>query len=137
MKEIFINPDKKDWPEILQRPVLDSSSLEVKVSAILADVKLNGDAAVKKYTVNFDGVELNELGVTLAEMDEAAQMVSDDLKAAILVAKNNIEKFHLAQVQQAVQIETTPGVLCWRNSVAIQKVGLYIPGGTAPLFSTL
>ena len=137
MKEIFINPDKKDWPKILQRPVLDSSSLEVKVSAILADVKLNGDAAVKKYTVNFDGVELNELGVTLAEMDEAAQMVSDDLKAAILVAKNNIEKFHLAQVQQAVQIETTPGVLCWRNSVAIQKVGLYIPGGTAPLFSTL
>jgi histidinol dehydrogenase len=137
MEKIFINPEQKDWNNILQRPVFDSKALEGTVSAILTDVKLNGDAAIKKYAAKFDSVELDDLRVSEAEIEEAILMVSDELKAAILVAKNNIEKFHVAQLQHAEQIETTKGVLCWRKPIAIQKVGLYIPGGTAPLFSTL
>ena len=137
MEKIFINPEQKDWKGILQRPAFDSKVLEATVSEILTDVKLNGDGAVKKYVAKFDGVALDNLKVSAAEIEEAALMVSDELKAATLLAKNNIEKFHLAQVQAVDQIETTKGVLCWRKSIAIQKVGLYIPGGTAPLFSTL
>ncbi|MEP7144067.1 MAG: histidinol dehydrogenase [Ferruginibacter sp.] len=137
MEKIFINPEEKAWSGILQRPAFDSKALEDKIAAILADVKLNGDEAVKKYAAQFDKAELDELEVSEAEIKEAVSMVSDELKAAIQVAKNNIEKFHLSQAQEVVQIETTQGVICWRKSIAIQKVGLYIPGGTAPLFSTL
>ena len=137
MEEIFINPDQKDWPVILRRPVLDSRSLEDTVSAILANVKLNGDDAVKKYTARFDQVTLNSLRVSEEEIKEAIGLVNDELKEAIGIAKKNITQFHAAQEQLVQQIETTPGVVCWRRSVAIQKVGLYIPGGTAPLFSTL
>ena len=137
MENVFINPEQKDWADILKRPVLNSKDLEETVSAILADVKENGDASVKKYIAKFDGVHLNDLRVSEAEIAAAALLVSDELKEAILVAKNNIEKFHQAQVSDIVKIETTTGVVCWRKSVAIQKVGLYIPGGTAPLFSTL
>ncbi|MEO7766555.1 MAG: histidinol dehydrogenase [Ferruginibacter sp.] len=137
MEQIFINPDQSEWNSILQRPVYDSISLEDTVSAILTDVKLNGDKAIKKYTLKFDLVELKDLRVSDAEISRAISMVSDELKTAISEAKINIEKFHIAQVQPVQQIETTPGVLCWRKSVPIQKVGLYIPGGTAPLFSTL
>ncbi|MEJ7588963.1 MAG: histidinol dehydrogenase [Ferruginibacter sp.] len=137
MQKIFINPDQKDWSDILQRPSFDSRELEAIVSTILADIKLNGDEAIKKYAAKFDGVELNEFSVSETEIDEAVKQVPDDLKAAILIAKNNIEKFHKAQLQPAERIETTRGVWCWRKSVAIQKVGLYIPAGTAPLFSTL
>ncbi|WP_394766808.1 histidinol dehydrogenase [Ferruginibacter sp.] len=137
MEQIFINPLKKEWKEILRRPAFDSSSLESIVSPILLDVKQNGDTAIKKYAAKFDGVVLNQLKVSEKEISDAVKLVSEDLKAAIAIAKNNIAVFHVAQKEVAKQIETTTGVVCWRKSVAIQKVGLYIPGGTAPLFSTL
>jgi histidinol dehydrogenase len=136
-KQVIINPAKSDWQQLLQRPILDTAMLEEKVAGILADVKSNGDAAVKKYASLFDGVALNELKVSPAEIEAAAAKVDDELKAAIGIAKNNITAFHTAQKEAIQKIETTPGVVCWRKSVAIQKVGLYIPGGTAPLFSTL
>ncbi len=135
--EILINPEKNKWPQLLQRPSLDTSALEEKVLAILKDVQLNGDGAVKKYAAQFDGVALNELKVSAEEMEEAIATVDDNLKAAIAIAKDNIIKFHEAQKEGVTTIETTPGVACWRKSLAIEKVGLYIPGGTAPLFSTL
>ncbi len=135
--EIYINPEKNKWQQLLQRPVFDTSSLEKIVTVILEDVKLNGDAAAKKYALQFDGVELNDLKVSPKEIDEAIALVDDNLKAAIAIAKNNILKFHEAQKETVKQIETTSGVVCWRKAVAIEKVGLYIPGGTAPLFSTL
>ncbi len=135
--EIYINPEKNKWRQLLQRPVFDTSSLEKIVTVILEDVKLNGDAAAKKYALQFDGVELNDLKVNPKEIDEAIALVDDNLKAAIAIAKNNILKFHEAQKETVKQIETTSGVVCWRKAVAIEKVGLYIPGGTAPLFSTL
>ncbi len=135
--EIFINPKREEWPQLLQRPVFDNSALEEKVSAILKDVKLNGDAAVKKYAAQFDGAALNELKVSTKEIEAAIAAVDDNLKAAVAIAKNNIIKFHEAQKETVTKIETTAGVVCWRRSVAIEKVGLYIPGGTAPLFSTL
>ena len=137
MEKIYLNPEQKDWSEILQRPAFDSRALEGTVAAILADVKNDGDEAIKKYAAKFDGVELNDLRVSEAEIEAAVLLVEEELKASILLAKRNIEKFHAAQARQEEQIETTEGVLCWRKSVAIQKVGLYIPGGTAPLFSTL
>ena len=137
MEKVFINPLKAQWKEILQRPAFDSSSLESIVSPILLDVKLHGDDALKKYAVKFDGVAPEELKVSEAEILEANGLVSDELKAAIDIAKNNITVFHEAQKEVTKQIETTAGVVCWRKSIAIQKVGLYIPGGTAPLFSTL
>jgi histidinol dehydrogenase len=135
--QIINNPPQTEWPQLLQRPAMDTASLEDKVASILADVKSNGDAAVKKYAAMFDGVELNELKVSPAEIEAAALLVDDELKAAISIAKNNITAFHTAQKEAAQKIETMPGVVCWRKAVAIQKVGLYIPGGTAPLFSTL
>ena len=137
MKNLFNNPPSTDWDLILKRPAFDSSQLEESVSKILLDIKLNGDEAVKKYALKFDGIELNELLVSEDEIKAAESLVSDDLKAAIAIAKQNIEKFHFSQVQEVERIETTPGVICWRKSVGIQKVGLYIPGGSAPLFSTL
>jgi histidinol dehydrogenase len=137
MEQVFINPLKKEWKEILRRPAFDSSSLESIVSPILLDVKQNGDTAIKKYAAKFDGVVLNQLKVSEEEISDAVKFVSEDLKSAIAIAKNNITVFHDAQKEVAKQIETTTGVVCWRKSIAIQKVGLYIPGGTAPLFSTL
>ena len=137
MKNLFNNPPSTDWDLILKRPAFDSSQLEESVSKILLDIKLNGDEAVKKFALKFDGIELNELLVSEDEIKAAESLVSDDLKAAIAIAKQNIEKFHFSQVQEVEKIETTPGVICWRKSVGIQKVGLYIPGGSAPLFSTL
>lgn len=135
--QIFINPERRIWQQILQRPGFDYKQLEAKVSSILKDVKLNGDDAVKKYTASFDGVEINEFAVTEAEITAAIAQVDDHLKAAIELAMKNITAFHLAQREEINKIETTAGVFCWRKSVAIEKVGLYIPGGTAPLFSTL
>ncbi|HOZ80577.1 MAG TPA: histidinol dehydrogenase [Ferruginibacter sp.] len=137
MSKIFINPTKEQWDHIIQRPVLDSQPLEKTVSGILMDVKQNGDAAVKKYALQFDNVALSELQVSKAEIDEAKALISDELKKAIQIAKDNITTFHAAQKEDIQKIETTAGVVCWRKSLAIQKVGLYIPGGTAPLFSTL
>jgi len=137
MNNIYINPEKSTWQNILLRPVLDYRQLEAKVSAILDDVKLIGDAAIKKYTAQFDGAVLNDFVVTEKEIAEAVLKVDADLKAAIEVAKNNITAFHESQNEAVIKIETTAGVVCWRKSVAIEKVGLYIPGGTAPLYSTL
>jgi histidinol dehydrogenase len=135
--KIIIEPKKAEWSKLLQRPAFDTRQLEGTVAAILEDVRLNGDAAVKKYALQFDKVELNELKVTAVEIEEAIQLVDEKLKAAIKIAKDNITAFHQSQKEAVTQIETTSGVVCWRKSVGIEKVGLYIPGGTAPLFSTL
>ena len=121
----------------VSRPVMDSSSLEKSVKKILDKVKKNGDKAVKKYAKEFDGVKLKKLQVTEKEIKEAIALVPDELKQAIQQAKSNIEKFHTAQLSTVEVIETMPGVKCWRKSIGIEKVGLYIPGGTAPLFSTI
>jgi histidinol dehydrogenase len=137
MTTITINPTKDTWPQLLQRPVLDTTALEASVGAILVDVKEQGDAAVKKYAAQFDGAVLSDLRVGPAEMEAAEALVNDELKAAIATAQQNITAFHAAQREQIQVVETMPGVNCWRKSIAIQKIGLYIPGGTAPLFSTL
>lgn len=137
MENVFINPLKEQWKAILERPAFDSKSLENIVTPILLDVKLNGDAAIKKYAAKFDGIELTELKVSEEEIMAAVALVDNELKVAIGLAKNNITKFHAAQKEVITQIETTTGVVCWRKSIAIQKIGLYIPGGSAPLFSTL
>jgi histidinol dehydrogenase len=136
MKKI-LNPAKSDWKSILQRPTQTVADIEGKVIDIFYDVKLNGNEAVKRYTSIFDGVEIDDLFVSEAEVLEAEQLVSDELKAAILLAKENIFKFHEAQKMTKVVVETTEGVTCWQEKRPIQKVGLYIPGGTAPLFSTV
>ncbi|MBA3675296.1 MAG: histidinol dehydrogenase [Chitinophagaceae bacterium] len=135
--ETFINPSKKNWTEIIQRPQIDNAALKNIVSEILHDVKQNGDKAIKRYALQFDGVALNDLKVNDEEIETALESIGDELKTAIQLAKDNIEKFHQSQREEEKIIETTPGVMCWRRSVAIDKVGLYIPGGTAPLFSTL
>jgi histidinol dehydrogenase len=135
--KVYKYPDRKDWKEILLRPAFDSSALEKKVQKILDKVKKGGDKAVIKFTKEFDGVKLKKLLVTEKEIADAVSFVSDELKEAIQVAKNNIEKFHASQLQKEEVIETMPGVVCWRKSVGIEKAGLYIPGGSAPLFSTI
>lgn len=137
MMNVFINPLQNQWDEILKRPAFDSSLLENTVGAVLLDVKQHGDSALKKYAAKFEGSALDELRVSTDEIAEAATLVNDDLKAAIELAKNNITVFHEAQRESSQTIETTNGVTCWRKSIGIQKVGLYIPGGSAPLFSTL
>ena len=135
---ITINyPDKSTWKEILKRPALDSSSLEATVKSILADIKANGNSAVKKYALQFDKANLNSFEVNQNEIKSAETKLSAELKNAIQNAKSNIEKFHSAQKDETQPIETTKGVNCWRKSVGIEKVGLYIPGGSAPLFSTV
>ncbi len=137
MKNVFIEPGRSEWNDLLKRPSFDSSSLETTVGNILNDIKKNGDFAVKKYAEAFDKVMLDDLKVSEKEINEAVTLLDDELKNAIQQAKENIERFHKAQIQDVEKIETAKGVFCWRRSVAIQKVGLYIPGGTAPLFSTL
>ncbi len=135
--KFFIEPKQEDWENILKRPTIDFSSIQNIVTTILDDVKMIGDESIKKYTEKFDGVWLDEIAVTQAEVDVACNDINEDVKSAISLAKDNIWKFHISQKDVAVKIETTTGVFCWRKSVAIEKVGLYIPGGTAPLFSTL
>ena len=137
MENVFINPKKEKWEALIQRPAFDYAALEKIVLPVLQDVKQNGDAAVKKYTAQFDKIELDDTKVSPAEMEEALLLVGDDLKNAIKLAKENITKFHLAQNEPVAKIETSTGIFCWRKSVAIQNVGLYIPAGTAPLFSTV
>lgn len=135
--QIFQHPERSSWPAILQRPVMDTTALEANVGAILREVKQDGDKAVRKYALQFDKVQLNELQVTEAEFAQANSALEPSLKQAILQAKHNIETFHRAQHEAGKIIETMPGVQCWRKSVAIERVGLYIPGGSAPLFSTI
>ncbi len=130
-------PSRNQWSEILQRPTYDISSLQETVEAVLNDVKQNGDSAIKKYTSQFDGVALENFIVNEKEINEATASISPQLKQAIELAAANIQSFHKKQLQQPEIIETMPGVKCWRKSVGIEKVGLYIPGGSAPLFSTV
>lgn len=133
----YVNPSRDTWLEILLRPENHSANVNKLVGEILRDVKYHGDAAIKIYANRFDRVKLKHFKVSEQEITEALPLVEDDLKNAILQAKENIEKFHLSQKENVNRIETSTGVYCWRKSVAIDKVGLYIPGGTAPLFSTL
>lgn len=130
-------PAKNAWAKIAERPHLDVSQLNNIVAHVLDDVKARGDEAVKLYEQNFDHVQLDSLAVSEAEMNEAEQLVSPELKEAIQLAHHNIYKFHAAQQFVGKKIETQPGVSCWQKSIAIERVGLYIPGGTAPLFSTV
>src|SRR5438132_281057 len=130
-------PQRESWAEILTRPALDSSFLQGTVSKILADVRENGDAALRNYARQFDNVELDEFMVTGAEFEEADALVSQEIKDAITVAKSNIEKFHAVGQEKPIVIETTEGVFCWKKTLPIEKVGLYIPAGSAALFSTV
>ena len=130
-------PQQNEWKEIIQRPHLDLSKLHATVTGVLNDIKEHGDEAVKKYEAQFDHVTLHSLAVSAQEMDEAEHLLDDKLKAAIILAHENIHAFHTAQKFEGKPIETRQGVTCWQKSVAIEKVGLYIPGGTAPLFSTV
>ncbi len=136
MKKIF-NPAKEDWSSILQRPTKTVDEIEATVTEVFSEIKLKGDQAVSKYTDLFDGVKLNDFKVSSKEISEAGSLVSDELKAAIALAQSNIEKFHAAQKSERISVTTSPGVDCWQEKRPIQKVGLYIPGGTAPLFSTI
>ncbi len=133
----FINPDKTLWPQILQRPVMDVSGLYETVQSILNEIKQSGDRALQKFTKKFDGVDLDNFRVTEKEIAKAENQVNPELKKAFEMASANIEKFHAAQKTEIRKVETMPGVTCWQKAVAIEKVGLYIPGGTAPLFSTV
>jgi histidinol dehydrogenase len=130
-------PAKEEWTSIAARPHLDVSQLNATVAAVLADVKANGDKAVMAYEEKFDHAQLTSLAVSEAEMEEAEQLVSEDLEHAIRLAHWNIRTFHEAQRFKGEKVETGPGITCWQKSVAIERVGLYIPGGTAPLFSTV
>jgi histidinol dehydrogenase len=135
--QIIKYPLKKDWPDIAARPVLNNSNLFISVKSILEDVRLNGDKAVMEYSEKFDKAALSNLAVSERELTEAGHLISDELKKAIRAAKNNIELFHRSQQLVSRKIETVPGVVCWQKAVGIEKVGLYVPGGTAPLFSTV
>lgn len=130
-------PDKKQWAELLARPSFDNSSLLSTVQSVLADIRERGDEAVREYELKFDKVQLQSLLVTADELKEAEGLLTNELKEAIKQAKKNIAKFHAAQDTPLPCIETMQGVKCWQKAVPIQKVGLYIPGGTAPLFSTV
>ena len=130
-------PARQEWTQIIERPHLDTAQLNQTVAAVLADVKTRGDEAVKGYELKFDHVDLEALAVSQAEIDEAQKLVSSQLRQAIELAHDNIRKFHESQRFRTKKVETQPGVVCWQKSVAIEKVGLYIPGGTAPLFSTV
>ena len=134
--QVINYPDKKEWQELLKRPSQDFTSVKNAVQNILHDVKQRGDAALKDYTKRFDKIELANLWVDEEEWQTAATL-DDHLKSAIQLAIKNVRTFHEAQKEPVQKIETMPGVVCWRRSVVIEKVGLYIPGGTAPLFSTL
>lgn len=135
--QIIKYPSRSEWEQILQRPVFDMKALFDKVNDILVDIKNRGEAAVYEYSAMFDKVELADFAVSQDEIAEAETLVSEELKSAIRTAKRNIEIFHHSQVFETKKIETTPGVTCWQKAVAIEKIGLYIPGGTAPLFSTV
>ena len=137
MDAIIINPQRSEWPELTGRPQINSADLQQVVSEIINNVRQFGDKAVKEYSLKFHGFMPENLWVTEEEISSAKKQVDKDLKKAILLAKKNIEKFHKAQISKIKKIETSSGVVCWRKSVPVENVGLYIPGGSAPLFSTL
>jgi len=137
MIQVFKEPAKKDWPSILARPQFDAAPLEAKVREILMAVKQSGDAAISAYTLAFDKVTLSNFKLSAEKIETAEKALTPSLKTAIQLAKVNIEVFHQGQIQKEERIETMPGVWCWRKAVGIEKVGIYIPGGSAPLFSTV
>ena len=135
--KIIRYPERGEWKKIVERPHLDVSQLNAIVKSVLDDIRANGDKAVMAYEEKFDHVKLSSLAVSEAEIDEAMTLVSEDLLSSLRTAHHNIKAFHEAQRYEGIRVETAPGVTCWQKSVPIQKVGLYIPGGTAPLFSTV
>jgi histidinol dehydrogenase len=135
--KILIEPDRTQWRALCQRPQLETDFLDGTVRNILTRVKQSGDAALREFSLQFDKVKLTDLLVSQAEMTEATESISNELKGAIKQAAQNIQTFHAAQKREVVKIETMPGVVCWRKAVPIQKVGIYVPGGSAPLFSTV
>lgn len=135
--QIINNPNKASWSELIKRPTQSIDSIEDTVVQIFEDVKRNGNLAIQKYTALFDGIDTEVTEVSIAEIETASQNVSRELKEAIQMAKQNIETFHKSQKTDRIEVETMPGVLCWQEKRPIEKIGLYIPGGTAPLFSTV
>ena len=135
--KIIRYPERGEWKKIVERPHLDVSQLNAIVKSVLDDIRANGDKAVMAYEEKFDHVKLSSLAVSEAEIDEAMTLVSEDLLSSLRTAHHNIKTFHEAQRYEGIRVETAPGVTCWQKSVPIDKVGLYIPGGTAPLFSTV
>ena len=135
--QIIQRPHVKDWPSIIARPALEKKGLDRTVARIMDAVRRKGDKALRKYTRDFDGVSLRRSEVTTKEIRTAEKMLDEDLKSAIRQAADNIRKFHETQAHREPEVETMRGVTCWRRSLPIGKVGLYIPGGTAPLFSTI
>lgn len=135
--QIIKNPNQNEWSTILKRPTQEVKDIEKTVEQVFSDVIEQGDQAIKKYTALFDGVEVEQLQVSTEEINDAENSISSELKSAILLAKSNIEAFHSAQKTNVVEVETQEGVKCWQQKKAIQKVGLYIPGGSAPLFSSV
>lgn len=137
MMKVINEPSTNEWASIIERPAFDASHLNDKVNTIINEVVVDGDAAIKKFTLQFDRVSINEFKVTAEKIAATENLISAGLKTAIQLAKVNIEVFHHSQIQKVERIETMPGVWCWRKSVGIEKVGIYIPGGSAPLFSTV
>lgn len=137
MMKVFNEPRINEWASIIERPSIDAAQLNDNVRNIIDEVIAGGDAAIKKITLQFDRVSINELRVTAEKIAAAENLLTPGLKTAIQLAKVNIEIFHNSQIQKVERIETMPGVWCWRKSVGIEKVGIYIPGGSAPLFSTV
>ncbi|HEY9006717.1 MAG TPA: histidinol dehydrogenase [Ohtaekwangia sp.] len=135
--KIYNNPSPETWSELSKRPQLELEFLDSSVRNVLNRVKKSGDDALREFTLQFDKVSIQELRVSDAELNEAEQSLPASLKKAITTAAANIEKFHAVQKRDVLKVETTPGVVCWRKGVAIEKVGIYIPGGSAPLFSTV
>ena len=137
LMKIYRYPNRDSWAEILRRPETDAPEIETTVSSIIDEVRATGDRALRRYTHEFDGIAIADLAVGAEAIRSAAERVPSELRRAIGLAKDNIEKFHAAQIEEISYIETMPGVTCWRRSAPIERIGLYIPGGTAPLFSTV
>jgi histidinol dehydrogenase len=137
MIQKILNPTREKWLEISKRPAINAPDLDELVTQIFIEIKRNGDTAIKKYTNLFDGTTLNKIKVSEQEINDGAALVPNELKQAILLAKANIEKFHSLQTESKKTVETTPGVNCWRENRPIEKIGVYVPGGSAPLFSTV
>ena len=135
--KMYTQPSREKWAELIKRPHINRDDLTAKIQSILKDVKLNGDEAIRKYTVEFDGVHIREFAVSEEEIKNAVSKVQPELMKAIKMAASNIRSFHLRQAETDYRMETMPGVECWRKNKPIEKVGLYIPGGSAPLFSTV
>lgn len=135
--QITQNPPRESWEDLLKRPAMDSEYLDQAIEDIFFAVKRNGDQALKDFTRTFDGVQMETLEVASKELEDAEAQLSPQLRKAIETAAANIRKFHSAQVCEPVKLETSPGVTCWQKAVPIQRVGLYIPGGSAPLFSSV